>query len=334
MAKRQIAMHHYDAESDWINNVNKDNKKLVKEYMEYISATDKSPQTKESYLHNLKLFFQWVYKEKDNRFFAELKKRDFMSWLSYLVEDQELSPARVRTLRSTVSSLSNFCENILADEDSKFENYRNLILKIPAPSLEKIREKTYLTDEQVNKLMDWLEEKQDWKKCLYVAISFGTGARKGEVLQMKRSDFSKENLKNGMYKTSIKRCKGKGRNGEQRAFLIPAVMVDKYLELYLATRTDDLDDLFVNQYGGVIRRVDSSTFNAWCDKFGEYLGVPVYPHAYRASIATVMKERGKEVSKIQKLLGHKQLTTTLENYIKPSDEDDVYDLYNDMTTES
>lgn len=324
-----MAIHKYDAEADWNNNVNIENKKLVKEFMEYISATDRSPQTKSSYLHNLKLFFQFIYKEKDNKFFGELKKRDFMSWLSYLVDTQELSPARVRALRSTVSSLSNFCENILADEDCRFEGYRNLILKIPAPSLEKIREKTYLTDEQVNQLLDWLEEKQDWQKCLYVAISFGTGARKGEVLQMKISDFNKENLINGMYKTSIKRCKGKGRNGEQRAFLIPAIMVDKYLDLYLPTREDDLDDLFVVKYGGIVKRPDPSTFNSWCDKFSEYLKVPVYPHAYRASIATVLSERGKDPSKIQKLLGHKQLTTTLENYIKPSDENDICDLYAD-----
>jgi len=114
LAKRHIEYHTYNASEAW-EHVNKDNKSLVKEYMEYISATDKSPDTKNSYFHNLKLFFQWVMNERDNKFFAELKKRDFMSWLFYLVDTQRLSPSRVRQLRSTVSSLANFCENVLAD---------------------------------------------------------------------------------------------------------------------------------------------------------------------------------------------------------------------------
>jgi len=326
IAKRHIEYHTYNAEEAW-KNVNQDNKQLVKEFMEYISATDKSPDTKKSYLHNLKLFFQWVMNERENKFFADLKKRDFMSWLSYLVDTQQLSPSRVRQLRSTVSSLSNFCENVLGDEDIRFENYRNLILKIPAPPLEAVREKTYLSDEQVNQLLDWLEEQKAWKHCLYIAISFGTGARKGEVRQFKRSDFDKENLQNGMYKTSVKRAKGRGRQGKQRIFLVPSEMVDKYLDLYFATRIDDLDDLFVSKYKGVISPVSENTFNNWCNKYSKYLGVPVYPHCYRSSIATVLKERGKDTTKIQRMLGHKDLSTTMI-YIREDDEEDIFDLFN------
>ena len=326
MAKRHIEYHTYNASEAW-EHVNKDNKSLVKEYMEYISATDKSPDTKNSYFHNLKLFFQWVMNERDNKFFAELKKRDFMSWLSYLVDTQRLSPSRVRQLRSTVSSLANFCENVLADEHFRFENYRNLVLKIPAPPLEQVRQKTFLSDEQINQLLDWLEAQQAWKHCLYIVLSFGTGARKGEVRQFKRSDFTEETLQNGMYKTSVKRAKGHGRQGKQRSFLVQAEMIDKYLKLYLDTRTDDLDDLFVTKYNGKLSKVSINTFNNWCNKYSEYLGVPVYPHCYRSSIATVLKERGKEVSKIQKMLGHKDLTTTMI-YIRETDEDDIADLWN------
>lgn len=326
MAKRHIEYHIYNAGEAW-QYVNLDNKQLVKEFMEYISATDKSPDTKVSYLHNLKLFFQWVMNERDNKFFAELKKRDFMSWLSYLIDTQKLSPSRVRQLRSTVSSLSNFCENVLADEDERFDSYINLIRKIPAPPLEAVREKTFLTDEQINKLLDCLEEQQAWKHCLYVAISFGTGARKGEVMQFKRSDFTEKTLQNGMYKTSVKRAKGRGKQGKQRFFLVPAVMVDKYLKPYLETRTDDLDDLFVTKYGNTVRPVSENTFNYWCNKYSEYLGVPVYPHCYRSSIATVLKERGKDPVKIQKMLGHKDLNTTMI-YIREDDEGDIADLFN------
>lgn len=325
MVKRHMEYHIYNVEEAW-EDVSEENKILVKEFMEYVSATDKSPETKRVYIHNLKLFFQWVLNERENKFFAELKKRDFMSWLSYLVDTQKLSPSRVRQLRSTISSLSNFCENVLADEDKRFENYRNLILKIPAPPLESVREITYLSDEQIDKLLDWLEEQQAWKDCLYIVLSFYTGARKSEVRQFKISDFTKDTLQNGMYKTSLKRAKGRGKIGKQRYFLIPQEIVDKYLGLYLTTRVDDLDDLFVTKYKGKVNSVSLNTFNHWCDKYSEYLGIPVYPHCYRSSIATMLKERGKDPVKIQKMLGHKDISTTM-GYIRENDEEDIIDLF-------
>jgi len=325
LAKRRFQYNTYDTDRKW-QYVNEENKLLLKEFMEYASATDKSGATRETYLHNLKLFFLWVMEERNNVFFPDLKKRDFMAWLSYLIDKQKLSPSRVRQMRSTVSSLSNFCEDILSDEDERFKDYRNLIRKIPAPKLEQVREKTFLTDEQVNKLLDWLEAQKAWKHCLYVALSFTTGARKAEIMQFKRSDFTEETLKNGIYVTSVKRAKGAGMQGKRRRFYAPADAIDRYLKLYLETRTDDLDDLFISNYGGKVKPVSTNTFNQWCEKYSEYLGIPVYPHCYRASIATSLKERGKDPNKIKQLLGHEDLATT-QLYIRQNEEEDIIDLF-------
>lgn len=318
---RKLQYNRYGTKEKW-KDVNEDNKTLIKEFMEYLSATDKSKATRDSYFHSLQLFFLWVMEERNNVFFAELKKRDFMGWLAYLIDEQKLSPSRTRQLRSTVSSLANFCEDVLADEDERFDNYRNLVLKIPAPNLEYTREKTFLTDEQIGKLLDWLEEQKAWRDCLYVALSFATGARKGEVVQFKISDFTSDTLKDGIYTTSVKRAKGPGRQGKRRRFFVPAELIDRYLKLYLATRTDDADDLFV--YNG--KCVSPNTFNNWCKRYSEFLGVPVYPHCYRGSIATVLKERGKDLSRIQILLGHESIETT-QGYVKIDEEGDIRDLF-------
>lgn len=91
MAKRRFQYNTYDTDRKW-QYVNEENKLLLKEFMEYASATDKSGATRETYLHNLKLFFLWVMEERNNVFFPDLKKRDFMAWLSYLIDKQKLSP--------------------------------------------------------------------------------------------------------------------------------------------------------------------------------------------------------------------------------------------------
>ena len=113
---RTMNYHSYDATEAW-EHVNPHNKEIVKFFMENLGASGRSKKTIEKYTHNLKLFFQWVLIERNNKPFYEIKKRDYSGWFNYLVNKQNLSPARVRVLRSTVSSLSNFCENILAEDD-------------------------------------------------------------------------------------------------------------------------------------------------------------------------------------------------------------------------
>lgn len=70
-----------------------------------------------------------------------------------------LSPRRVRRVKSTLSSMSLFIENILDDEEG-YENFRPIIKKIESPVNEAVREKTIFSDEQVELLMDTLVERE------------------------------------------------------------------------------------------------------------------------------------------------------------------------------
>ena len=56
--------------------------------------------------------------------------------------------------------------------------------------------------------------------------------------------------------------------GQTKKILCPADAIDRYLKLYLETRTDDLDDLFISNYGGKVKPVSTNTFNQWCKIFG------------------------------------------------------------------
>ena len=327
--------HSYDATEAW-EHVNPHNKEIVKFFMENLGASGRSKKTIEKYTHNLKLFFQWVLIERNNKPFYEIKKRDYSGWFNYLVNKQNLSPARVRVLRSTVSSLSNFCENILAEDDDfeEYEGFRNIVLKIEAPSLENTRVRTFLTKEQIDLLLETLLEKGDYQKALYVVLSFVTGARKAEICQLKVSDFETEHL-NGhkvYYKTHPIRCKGNGLQGKQREFTVMKTPIYSFLVLWLKERErlgvlPELDDLFVANSKNGYYAVKPETFNSWCTSFTKILGVPVYPHAFRASIATHLHNaEGKDMSKIQSLLGHKSMETT-QHYIEDISGLDIFDLF-------
>lgn len=333
--KRQTSYHTYDAESAW-QKVCNHNKVLVEEYLINLGATGKSQKTIKVYTHNLKLFFQWVLEQRQNKEFHTLKKRDYSAWLNYLVNTQNLSSARVRVLRSTVSSLSNFCEDVLSEDDEfpEYEDYRNNILKIAAPALTNVRKKTFLTMEQIEKLLELLIEKEDYQKALYVMLSFKTGARKAEIAQFKVSDFKTIHDNKGklFYRTHSIRCKGKGTEGNKREFTVLKEEIYSFLQMWLKQREingipSDLDALFVLNSKNGWYPVKPTTFNSWCDGFTELLGVPVYPHAFRSSIATYfVNVEKKEMSKVQSLLGHKSMETT-QHYIEDTSEEDIFDLF-------
>ena len=106
----------------------------------------------------MKVFFCWNYNENEDKFFIDLKKRDFVRYLGYL-RGLGLSSNRVASLKSAISSLAN-CIEVL-DEDL-YPNFRNLIKSLEPVHKAPVREKKVLTDEQVeeclNKLLVWPRE--------------------------------------------------------------------------------------------------------------------------------------------------------------------------------
>ena len=58
------------------------------------------------------------------------------------------SSNRIRRVKSVISSMSNFIENIL-DEEEGYEGYRAIIRKIESPVKEEVREKTIFEPEEL-----------------------------------------------------------------------------------------------------------------------------------------------------------------------------------------
>ena len=81
-----------------------------------------------------------------NKFFIDLSKRDISKYQSYCLTELQWSPARMRRLKATLSSLSNYVENMLDDE---FENFKPIVRKIENPQNEKVLEKTVFEKEHL-----------------------------------------------------------------------------------------------------------------------------------------------------------------------------------------
>lgn len=291
--------------------INPENRILINDFLNYLETTDHSPNSIVVYKSNLELFFTYLLNFAKNKDFVDIKKRDIMNWQNYLIK-KGLSPARIRVLKSTISSLGIFIESIL-DEEEKWESFRNIVNKIPAPNSGVVREKTILTDEQLENLLDKLVELGKIQIATFVAMSAYSGTRKSETILYKRSFFTEDTCKNGLYVTPKIRTKGKGVAGKLLNKYCLKSKVDKYLELWDIEREEkeiNIDDLFVVKRGGEWICASISTVDGWMEICSKILGEPCYCHNFRHYFVSFLDRENVPISVIKDIIGHNDISMT------------------------
>lgn len=218
--------------------VNPENIQLGNDFLEYLTSIDRSKSTVDAYRSDLNIFWCWNLDNNNNKFFVDLSKRDIVKYQNYCLNTLGWSPSRMRRVKSTLSSLSNYIESMLDDE---FENYRPMIRKIENPAACAVREKTILEDEQLQELLDKLVEKKQYDKACMLALAMNNGRRKAELPRMKVSYFTDENIIYGsLYKSpETVTTKGRGSRGKQLTIYTLKSGFQKYLDLWLKYREEN-----------------------------------------------------------------------------------------------
>lgn len=162
--------------------VNPENIQLGNDFLEYLTSIDRSKTTVEAYKADLNIIWILILELCSNKFFIELSKRDIVKVQNYCLNTLGWSPSRMRRVKSTMSSLSNYVENMLDDE---FEGYRPIVRKIENPPASVVREKTVLENEQLEDLLNHLVEKGKYDKACMLALAMHNGRRKSELPRMK-----------------------------------------------------------------------------------------------------------------------------------------------------
>ena len=131
--------------------VNPENIRLLNEFLNYLRSVQRSETTIAGYENDIHIAFVWCMEQNDNRFFVDWTKRNIIAYQNWLLYTNENSPARVRRMKASLSSMANFVENILDDE---YPNFRNIINKIENPVNKPVREKTIWEDDKLEYLLD------------------------------------------------------------------------------------------------------------------------------------------------------------------------------------
>lgn len=286
-----------------IAQINTENIELLNEFKDYLETTGKSPMTIRGYINDIQIAFVWNLQHNNNKYFIDWTKRNVVAYQSWLLSQNENSPARVRRLKAALSSMSNFVEAIL---DEEYPNFRNIINKVESPVNKPVREKTVWEDEELEDLLNKLVEQKDYEKACYLALAMYSGRRKSELCRFKVSDFSKENLvcDGALYKSSPIKTKGRGGGKMLHCYTL-AKKFEPYLELWMNYRKEnDIESewLFPDR-NNPEENVKISTINSWANTFTRLSGKPTYIHSFRHFFTTSLVRAGIPDNVITQIVG-------------------------------
>ena len=214
--------------------INKSNIRLKNDFLSYLKSLRRSNGTIHGYDSDLLIVFTYIMEELGNKDFKDLTKRDIIAIQNWMVDNGN-SPARIRRVKSAISSLSNYCENILCGDEPEYDNYRSIVRKVESPANQPVREKTVITDEQNELLFSELIKRGWYDKACAVALALYSGRRKSELLRFKVSDFSDDHLVCGgaLYKSSPIKTKGRGVYGKQLECFTLAKKFKPYFDMWM-----------------------------------------------------------------------------------------------------
>lgn len=134
-----------------------------------------------------------------------------------------------------------------------------------------------------------------------ISLLLSTGCRVGEVCGLNRSDIDLQTLE----------CTVLGKGNKERVVYIDSVTA-MHLKLYLDSRKNNEEALFLNRYGN---RIHAGGIQKRLRKLAGIVGVQdVYPHRFRRTLATYLINHGMPIQEVASLLGHERIETTMKYY--------------------
>lgn len=287
-----------------IANINPENMNLLNDFLEYLESIGRSESTIKNYKADLLIFFCWCMENINNKYFVDLTKREISRFQNHALNTWGWSSSRIRTVKAAMSSLSNFIENILDDE---IAGYKPIVKKIESPPRHAARDKTVLSEEDIDRLLSLLVERGEYDKACLFALAAFSGRRKSELCRFKMSDVSEDRLvcDGALYKTAPIKTKGRGVNGKQLCCYVLAKKFKPYLDMWMQYREDNgiQSEWLFPKRENTSEQMSASTIDSWASVASRLMGIDIYPHAFRHAFCTMLARAGLPDSVITEIVG-------------------------------
>ncbi len=330
----------------------------IQKYLHYLDSVGRSPNTIQTYAHNLKLFWEYLQDRQLDWQEVNLEKlSDFIHWLrnpnaGVISIQPQVSKRTEKTINhclTTVSGFYDFHHRLGAFEGadslyryqvqpgkkykpflhhiSKGKEVKTRLLKVKEP-------KTFpgcLTPEQVNTLVDACNNLRD--KFL-VRLLYESGLRIGEALGLRHEDLVTGKV-NEIH--VVPRADNvnyvRAKSGVERTVHVSKELMQWYSAYLIEEYPEDIDCDFVFVVtkapgkGKVGNPLTYKTVDSLFRRLSKKTGIKeATPHLLRHTHATELIRSGWDMSYVQKRLGHADIQTTINTYVHLT-EDDLMEEY-------
>ncbi len=275
---------------------------LLKDFKNFLKfERNLSENSTQSYIQDLQKLIRFLSDNNINKKISEINSnviREFVYQQTKLIKPSSQS--------RLISSLKNFFDYLIIEKII----FINPINSIQYPKIATKIPETLSTHE-IDKLIDYLKKskKNSLRNCTILEVLYSCGLRVSELTNLNISDI--------FFDDFLIKILGKGR---KERFVPMSKIVKDMIKDYLnserfntITKKGFEDILFLNNRGEKLTRVMIYTILNIAKK-GTGIKKKVSPHILRHSFATHLIENGADISSIQHMLGHTNVSTT-ERYL-------------------
>lgn len=291
---------------------------IAKHYVNWIddSVISKSANTTRSYEFSIQLYIEFLETVKVIHSTSFSSSNDFSQdtikdWLSWLRNVRGSTP---ESCNIRFSSLKAFLRYLGG------RNIKYRYLYIDTLNINRLKERKRKVEGMTEAAVKALMEEPDvhtttgYRDLVFMAFLYGTAARLDETLSLKLSD-----LKLDVKDSYVTVC-GKG-NKLRTLYLPPKLVVNlkKYIKKFHGTHPDMENHLFFSRVKGSKSKITQEAMNKRLKIYakGAHTGCEDVPlnlhcHQFRHAKATHLLKDGMNIVQLSKILGHVQLTTTMD----------------------
>ena len=282
--------------------INPNNIRLKDDFLVYLRSIRRSEGTISGYDSDLNIVFTHILDALGNKDFKDLTKRDIISIQNWLTSNG-CSSARVRRIKAAISSLSNYIENILSDDEPEYQGFRSIVRKIENPPLQPVRENTVWDDKELQDTLDALMERKEYEKACYTALAAFSGRRRAELCRFRISDFDDSHIlfDGALYKSSPILTKG-GK-------MLECYTLAKRFKPYLSAWLNELRKSGVEtpwlfpDHNDPSKHIGIAIVNSWARSIDRITEKPFYFHSLRHFFVTYLSKEGIPDNVVVQIVG-------------------------------
>ncbi|SHO80394.1 Integrase [hydrothermal vent metagenome] len=297
------------------SDINSDYARWLKSYKRDLRYKDVSKNTLILYNRILNALEEFIKNQNEITKLSEIDKEFFLDFIETQEENSKNGSFAKKTKQLYVSVLKSFFVYI-SDNNDEFYTFENEF-KMPIKGATKSKKVKYLSDKEVEKIVNYLQDRVKSKGLYYdyiyslgIKLMLFGGLRISEVLQLKLENISLSQLEdeNGvqdMYEIELKETK----SGEEQTALIKIIDIEDEIIFFKNIREKD-EDIFISKKNG--NRIDRSNYYIGAKNIMKKAGVDKKGlHIYRHTCAMQLYRKSKDILVTKEKLRHSDIKTTM-----------------------